>query len=196
MTRTVVLLTRLLWVLVVLDTWSAGAHAQTILVRDITIKKVSQAGTLSGCAVNFDVGYQDHTYRQGLPSVVSGGITWYLRPHGAWASLKLVGQDISEAMAPMGHFQITNAFIEVDAATYLSDEQSMCENPQGFCAVYHAEKAMKLMHSAIPTFALGFNRQATGMGQIRLPIVIVEPQLNELSECMDALVGSVTPQQP
>jgi hypothetical protein len=55
---------------------------------------------------------------------------------------------------------------------------------------------MKLMHSAIPTFALGFNRQATGMGQIRLPIVIVEPQLNELSECMDALVGSVTPQQP
>jgi len=196
MTRIVMALTCLLCTLVVLDLPLAGAQAQTILVRDITITRVSQAETLSGCSVNFDIGYRDHTYRQGLPSVVSGGLTWYLRPLGAWAALRVVGQDISADMEPLPHFQVTNAFIDVDTSTYLADEQSACENPQGFCAVYRSEKAMKLMHSAIPSFVLGFNRHATGMGHIRLPIAIEGPQLKEMTECMEALMGSVTSQQP
>ena len=188
-------LTCLLWMLVVLDARLADAQAQTILVHDITIRRVSQAETLSGCSVNFDIGYRDHTYRQGLPSVISGGLTWYLRPLGAWAALKVVGQDISADMEPMPHFQVTNAFIDVDTTTYLADEQSACENPQGFCAVYRSDKAMKLMHSAIPNFVLGFNRHETGMGHIRLPIGIAGEQLKEMTECLEALMGSVTSQQ-
>ena len=134
--------------------------------------------------------------RQGLASLVSGGITWYVRPLGAWATLNVVGQDISEAMAPLSPFHVTNAFIDVDTSTYLADEQSTCEHPLGFCAVYRSEKAMRLMHSAIPAFVLGFNREATGMGNIRVPIVVEEPQLKELTACMDAMIGSVTSQQP
>jgi hypothetical protein len=192
----IAMLSWLVWVLVALGIGAAGAHAQSILVRDITIKRVSLAGTLSGCSVNFDVGYQDHTHRPGLASLVSGGITWYVRPLGSWATLKVVGQDISEAMAPLSPFQVTNAFIDVDTSTYLADEQSTCEHPLGFCAVYRSEKAMRLMHSAIPAFVLGFNREAAGMGNIRVPIVVEEPQLKELAECMDAMIGSVTSQQP
>jgi hypothetical protein len=175
---------------------AANADAQSILVRDITIKRVSLAGSVAGCSVNFDVGYQDHTHRPGLASLVSGGITWYVRPLGAWATLKVVGQDISEAMAPMSPFQVTNAFIDVDTSTYLADEQSTCEHPQGFCAVYRSEKALRLMHSALPAFVLGFNRQATGMGNIRVPIVLEEPQRKEFAACMDAMVAGVTPEQP
>lgn len=196
MLRIVVVLGCLLSLLVVVDASSARAYAQNILVRDIAIKRVSQEEKLSGCSVNFDVGYQDHAYRGGLPSVVSGSITWYLRPLGSWATLKVTGQDISDAMTLKGSFQITNAFIDVGASTYLADEQSACDHPQGFCGVYRSDKAMKLMHSAIPTFVLGFHRQATGMGQIRLPIVIEGPELKELTECMEVLSGSATSSQP
>jgi hypothetical protein len=186
----------LLGALFALSLGSTGAYAQSILVRDITIKRVSVAGALSGCSVNFDVGYQDRTHRPGLASLVSGGVTWYVRPLGTWATLKVVGQDISEAMAPLSPFHVTNAFIDVDTSTYLADEQSTCEHPLGFCAVYRSEKALQLMHRAIPAFILGFHRQATGMGNIRLPIEVEGPQLKELAECIDALVGGVGSQQP
>ena len=183
-------------VLLALSINAAGAHAQSILVRDITIKRVSVAGTLSGCSVNFDVGYQDHTHRPGLASLVSGGITWYVRPLGAWATLNVLGQDITEAMMAMSPFLVTNAFIDVDTSTYLADEQSTCEHPLGFCAVYRSEKAMRLIHSAIPAFVLGFHWQGTGMGNIRVPIQVEEPQLKELTECIEGMIGSVTPQEP
>jgi hypothetical protein len=186
----------LLGLLVVFSIGSTGAYGQSVLVRDITIKRVSVAGTLSGCSLNFDVGYQDHTHRSGLASLVSGGMTWYVRPLGTWATLKVVGQDISEAMAPLSPFHVTNAFIDVDTSTYLADEQSTCEHPLGFCAVYRSEKALQLMQRAVPAFILGFHRQATGMGNIRLPIKVEGPQLKELAECLDALVGAVSPQQP
>jgi hypothetical protein len=186
----------LVGVLLALSVGSTGAKAQSVLVRDITIKRVSLAGEVSGCSINFDVGYQDHTHRPGLASLVSGGMTWYVRPLGTWATLKVVGQDISEAMAPLSPFHVTNAFIDVDTSTYLADEQSTCEHPLGFCAVYRSEKALQLMHRAIPAFILGFHRQATGMGNIRLPIVVDGPQRKELAECIDALVGGVSaPQQ-
>jgi hypothetical protein len=172
------------------------AYAQSVLVRDITIKRVSVAGALSGCSVNFDVGYQDHRHRPGLASLVSGGMTWYVRPLGTWATLKVVGQDISEAMAPLSPFHVTNAFIDVDTSTYLADEQSTCEHPLGFCAVYRSEKALQLMQRAIPAFILGFHRQATGMGNIRLPIVVEGAELKELAECIEALVGGVSSEQP
>ena len=110
----IAMLSWLAWVLLALGIAAPGAHAQSILVSDITIKRVSVAGTLSGCSVNFDVGYQDHTHRPGLASLVSGGITWYVRPLGAWATLKVLGQDITEAMMPMSPFLVTNAFIDVD----------------------------------------------------------------------------------
>jgi hypothetical protein len=186
----------LVGVLFALSSWPTGAYAQSVLVRDVTIKRVSLAGTHSGCSVNFDIGYQDHTHRPGLASLVSGDMTWYVRPRGTWATLKVVGQDIAEAMAPMSPFHVTNAFIDVDTSTYLADEQSTCEHPQGFCAVYNSEKATQLMQRAIPAFILGFHRQATGMGNIRLPIVVEGPQLKELSECMDALLGSIASEQP
>ena len=175
---------------------STGAYAQSVLVRDITIKRVSVGETLSGCSVNFDVGYQDRTHRPGLASLVSGDMSWYVRPLGAWATLKVVGQDISEAMAPLSPFHVTNAFIDVDTSTYLADEQSTCEHPLGFCAVYRSEKALQLMHRAIPAFILGFHREATGMGNIRLPIELGGAQLKEWAECIDALVGGASPQQP
>jgi len=194
MIRSVAVLTCLWWL--PLGAWSVTAQAQTVLMRDVTVKKVLQAETLSGCSIKFDVGYRDHTYRQGLPSVVSGDVTWYLRPMGAWASLTVTGQDISAEMEPMGDFLITNAFIDVDTSTYLADEQSSCESPLGFCAVYRAEKATRLMHSAIPAFALGFDREGTRMGRIRLPIVIEGQQLKDIEECLQTLAGSVTPEQP
>src|SRR5262245_38814292 len=190
------ILSGLIGVLLGLAIGVAGAQAQSILVRDITVKRIAVAGTLAGCSVNFDVGYQDHTHRSGLASLVSGGITWYVRPLGAWATLNVVGQDISEAMAPMSPFQVTNAFIDVDTSTYLADEQATCEHPMGFCVVYRSEKAMQLMQSAIPAFVLGFHRQGTGMGNIRVPIVVEGPQLKELTECMDAMLGGVPPQEP
>jgi len=192
----IAMLSWLAWVLLALGIKTTGAHAQSILMRDITIKRVSVAGSLSGCSVNFDVGYQDHTHRPGLASLVSGGITWYVRPLGAWATLNVLGQDITEAMTPMSPFLVTNAFIDVDTSTYLADEQSTCEHPLGFCVVYRSEKAMQLMHSAIPAFVLGFHRQGTGMGNIRVPIQVEEPQLKELTECIDAMVGSAMPQEP
>src|SRR5262249_55455764 len=158
-------------------TWSAAAYAQTVLMRDVTVKKVLQEETLSGCSVKFDIGYQDHTYRQGLPSVVSGDVNWFLRPLGGLQSLNVEGHDISADMTPIGVVLITNAVSHVDPSTCLADEQSSCESPLGFCAVYRSEKAMQLMHSAIPAFALGFHRQGIGMGRIRLPIVIRGQQL-------------------
>ena len=172
--------------------WPSCGQAQTVLMRDVTIQKVPQAGTLEGCSVAFDVGYQDHTHRQGLPSVVSGSVTWYLQRQRTWATLKVVGQDISAAMVPIGHFLITNAFIDVDTSTYLADEQSTCEHPQGFCAVYDTEKAVRLMSNAMPAFIVAFNRHSTGL-DIRLPIVMQEPQLKEMAECMGALIARTKP---
>jgi hypothetical protein len=194
-TRLVMAITCLVGVAVAIDARLAAVYAQTILLRDITVKKLSQAGSLSGCAVNFEIGFQDHAYRRGQASVVSGALTWYLRPLGAWATIEVVGQDISEDATTMG-FHVTNAFIDVETTTYLADEQSSCENPQGFCAVYHSDKAMRLLHSAIPTFVLGFNRQENGMGHIRLPIAVDGPKQREMAECVDALAGSAPPQQP
>src|SRR5262249_22609895 len=100
MIRSVAVLTCLWWL--PLGAWSDTAQDQAGLMSDVTVKKVLKAETLSGCSIKFDVGYRDHTYRQGLPSVVSGDVTWYLRPMGAWASLTVTGQDISAEMEPMG----------------------------------------------------------------------------------------------
>jgi hypothetical protein len=195
MLRRVVALGCLAAAAVVLGARITPAQAQTILLRDITVKKLSQAGSLSGCAVNFEIGFQDHAYRRGQASVISGALSWYLRPLGAWASLEVVGQDISEGATTTG-FHVTNAFIDVETTTYLADEQSSCDNPQGFCAVYRSDKAMRLLHAAIPTFVLGFNRQETGMGHIRLPIAIERAQQQEMAECVEALTAGLSSQQP
>ena len=58
--------------------------------------------------------------------------------------------------------------------------------------MYDTEKAVRLMSSAMPAFIVAFNRHATGL-DIRLPIVMQEPQLKEMAECMGALIARTKP---
>ena len=166
------------------------AQAQSVMHQEVNINRISSGGVLAACSVVFDILYRDFVYRQGVPSLASGSLSFYLQPNRGFASVKVVGQDLSAAAEQLGFFQVTNAFVEVNGTAYLIDRKSQCERPTGFCAGYGYAKAMDLLKSAMPTFAIGFNRKAKGM-DIRLPVTLEQPQLAEMAACLDALIQQV-----
>src|SRR5262245_48063575 len=176
------------WTLLLLALLTMPAQAQQY--QEININRISNGGVLAGCSIVFDIGYQDFSYRQGLPSLASGSLNFYLNPKSAYASLKVIGQDFTATATRIGFFQITNAFVEVNGTPYLIDKQSQCENPTGFCAAYGSAKAMELLKAATRTFTVGFNRRANGM-DIRLAVALEPKKELEMADCLGALIDQV-----
>jgi hypothetical protein len=121
--------------LVLLALLVTPARAQSVMHQEININRISNGGVLAACSVVFDILYRDLVYRQGLPSLASGSLNFYLQPRGAFASVKVVGQDLSAAAEQLGFFQVTNAFVEVNGTAHQIDKQTQCDRPTGSRAV-------------------------------------------------------------
>lgn len=126
-------------------------------------KTLTADGKLIGCSIEFSMGFQDHVYRQGAYSGVTGSINLWGNK-GLYGSFKLVGADIDTGQALP--FQVSSAHVFGSPGTKpYQSQQVECENPKHFCAALSADAFLDVIASASATGAIrmAFNRKKGGM---------------------------------
>jgi hypothetical protein len=175
--------------------------AQNVVSSEVWIEEVRQQGELTGCAVRFSIGFQDHVYRRGAVSGIGGTIGIYSvarqKPQVcAGGSLKVMGVDLYQGRVPNA-FTVANAYLSVPSKVLnrqmLAEAHYQCDEPTAFCGVYGLSNALNIAgviadkHAA--AMAVVLNRH-NGI-DISVPITIDEKARLQFAVCWLSLMAEV-----
>jgi len=162
------------------------AHAQ-MLGAEVTARRHTTAGELTGCAIEFNLIVRDQVYRGGRPSGLSGSLNWFLRKDrdGLMVSYKLTGgdwEDESLKGTPV-RFDISAAWLRASGKLLNFRGRFECEDEKGFCAGDNEDLAVDALIASMGEMELGYIRKEGGL-DVAVMLPPLPPQsLDEHTDC-------------